>query len=186
MKNQLLLTLCLLITLMTACKDAAPKEEAKAAAPAVASAPTVTAPVEFADMKYADILKTGQAALAKGDVTAWMTAFADNAVYAWGNGDSLAGKPAITQYWTKRRAEVIDSISFSNHIFLPIKVNNPQSVEAPGIWVLSWYMINAKYKPSGKRMVQWSHADAHFNADGKIDRLIQYLDMAKVNAAMKK
>ena len=108
MKNQLLLTLCLLITLMTACKDATPKEEAKAAAPGVASAPAVTPPVEFADMKYADILKSGQAALAKGDVPAWMASFADNAVYSWGNGNSIAGKPAITQYWTKRRAEVYD------------------------------------------------------------------------------
>lgn len=98
----------------------------------------------------------------------------------------IAGKPAITEYWTKRRAEVIDSISFSNPIYLPIKVNAPQSIEAPGIWVLSWYMVNAKYKVSGKRMIQWIHSDSHFNENGKADRLIQYIDNDKIKAAMEK
>jgi hypothetical protein len=90
------------------------------------------------------------------------------------------------RYWTKRRAEVIDSISFSNHIYLPININPSQSIEAPGIWVLSWYMVNAKYKSSGKRMIQWIHTDTHFNENGQVDRLIQYVDNDKIKAAMKK
>ena len=154
-----------------------------AAAPVVAEAKTQ--PAEFADAKYADIGRQGVAALSSGDIDGWMKTFADNAVYVWNNGDSLAGKEAITAYWKKRRTEMIDSISFSNQIWLPIKVNQPQSVEQPGVWVLGWYMVSAKYK-TGKRMQQWIHADLHFDAADKIDRMIQYLDRVPINAAMAK
>jgi len=141
-------------------------------------------PAEFADMKYAGIGKKGLDELSRGDIDGWMTSFADNAVYLWNSGDSLVGKQAITDYWKKRRADVIDSVTYSNHIFLPIKVNRPQSVEAPGIWLLSWYRIDAKYK-TGKRMTQWAHADMHFDAADKIDRVILYLDRAPINEASK-
>ena len=132
-----------------------------------------------------DVGKKGIAALSAGDVEGWMNGYADNAVYVWNNGDSIAGKAAITAYWKKRRTEAIDSISFTNAIFLPIKVNQPQSVEAPGVWLLGWYQVNAKYK-TGKRMTQWIHTDMHFDANDKIDRVIQYLDRAPINAAMMK
>ena len=115
-----------------------------------------------------------------------MNTFADNAMYRWNNGDSLVGKKAISDYWKKRRTEAIDSISFSNDIWLSVKVNEPQqTVQAPGVWLLGWYAINAKYK-TGKRMMQWIHADMHFDAQDKIDIFIQYLDRAPINAAMKK
>lgn len=120
-----------------------------------------------------------------GDIDGWMATFADNAVYVWNNGDSIAGKPAITAYWKKRRSDVIDSISFTNQIWLPIKVNQPQSVEQPGVWLLSWHLTMAKYK-TGKRMAQWMHTDYHFDASDKIDRVIQYLDRVPINAATKK
>jgi hypothetical protein len=115
----------------------------------------------------------------------YMASYADNAVYQWNSGDSLAGKPAISEYWTKRRTELIDSLTFSNEIWLPIKVNQPQSVEAPGIWLLGWYQVNAKYK-TGKRMGQWMHIDFHFDATDKIDRVIQYVDRVPINAALAK
>ena len=143
------------------------------------------APAEFADAKYAAIGKKGIAALSSGDVDGWMNGYADNAVYVWNNGDSIAGKSAITEYWKKRRTEVIDSISFSNDIWLPVKVNKPQSVEAPGVWLLGWYQVSAKYK-TGKRMAQWIHTDMHFDANDKIDRVIQYIDRAPINAATAK
>jgi len=79
----------------------------------------------------------------------------------------------------------MDSITFSNAIWLPVKVNKPQSIEAPGVWLLSWYMINVKYK-TGKRVVQWIHTDLHFDANDKIDRVIMYLDRAPINEATKK
>ncbi len=150
-----------------------------------ADAAATTAPAAFADAKYADIGRRGVAALSSGDIDGWMADFADNAVYLWNNGDSLVGKAAISAYWKKRRTEVMDSIGFSNQIWLPITVNQPQSVEQAGTWVLGWYMVKAKYK-TGKTMQQWIHTDLHFDAADKIDRTIQYLDRVPINAAMNK
>src|SRR5689334_13052764 len=78
-----------------------------------ASASTGTEPkdVEFADSKYVDIAKAGMRNLESGDIDAWMANYADNAVYRWNNLDSLVGKAAISDYWKKRRADVIDSMS---------------------------------------------------------------------------
>jgi hypothetical protein len=172
------------LVLLIACNNEKPadnKESTEAGSTATAS----NAPIAFADMKYADIAGKGIDALSAGNVESWMNDFADNAVYQWNNGDSLVGKNAIADYWKKRRTEVLDSINFTNRIFLPVNVYKPQSVEQPGIWVLSWYQTNAKYK-TGKRMVQWIHTDLHFNANDKIDRVIQYLDRMPIAEAMKK
>ena len=163
-------------------KAAEPKTEATPAA----TTETKMAPAEFADAKYATIGKKALAALSAGDVDGWLGSYADNAVYVWNNGDSIAGKAAITAYWKKRRSETIDSITFINQIFLPIKVNQPQSVEQPGVWLLGWYQTTAKYKTTGKKMTQWIHTDMHFDAGDKIDRVIMYLDRVPINAAMTK
>ncbi|MBC7884133.1 MAG: nuclear transport factor 2 family protein, partial [Saprospiraceae bacterium] len=152
--------------------------------PMDAAKSTEMAPVEFADAKYTDIGKAGIAALSSGDIAKWMESYADNAIYRWNNGDSLVGKPAIAEYWTKRRGEVIDSISFHDDIWLPVKVNTPvNAVQAPGVWLLGWYRTTAKYK-NGKSMTQWIHTDFHFDANDKIDLVIQYLDRASINAAL--
>jgi hypothetical protein len=140
-------------------------------------------PAEFADPKYAEIGRSALDAFSRGDIDGWMAGYADNAVYSWNNGDSLAGKPAIDGYWRKRRLETLDTISFSNAIFLPVKVNQPQSVEASGVWLLVWHQIDAVYF-TGKRVVQWIHTDYHFNENDKIDRVIQYVDRAPINAAL--
>jgi hypothetical protein len=184
MKNLLLGAVCSFFLFLIACNGAKPAD-----APADASATkdtTMTAPAEFADMKYGETVKGMVASLSKGDMASWLGNFSDNAVYAWNNGDSLAGKAAISEYWTKRRGDVIDSLWFDKQIYLPVKVNKPQSIEAPGVWVLSWYEVTAKYKPTGKSMTQWIHSDAHFDANGKVDRWIQYSDRAVINAAMTK
>jgi hypothetical protein len=145
---------------------------------------TETAPQDatFADAKYAAIGKKGVAALSAGDVDGWMSNYAHNAVYVWNSGDSIAGKTAIADYWKKRRTEVIDSISFSKSIWLPVNVNKPQSTEKPGVWLLCWYQVDAKYK-TGKRMTQWIHTDIHFTANDSIDRVIMYLDRSLIAAA---
>jgi hypothetical protein len=142
-------------------------------------------PAEFADQKYTEIGKKMFDALSKGDMAGYLAGYANNAVYVWNYGDSLAGKKAITDYWTKRRMEILDSLEFSNEIWLPIKVNQPQSVEAPGVWLLGWYQVNARYK-TGKTMTQWMHIDLHFDVNNKIDRVIQYVDRVPINAAMTK
>ena len=181
-----LLSLAFISSLFFACTNSKPADTAAITSDsAVAAAPAKPQPAEFADSKYADICRKGNAALSSGDIDGWMSSFADNALYQWNNGDSLSGKAAIAAYWKKRRGEVIDSISFRNEIFLPIKVNQPQSIEQPGIWVLGWAQVSAKYK-TGKRMFQAIHTDMHFDANDKIDRVIQYLDRAPINAATKK
>jgi hypothetical protein len=141
---------------------------------------------EFADAKYADIGKQLLQKFESGDIDSWVNLFADNAVYSWSSGDSLAGKKAIADYWKNRRMNVIDSIHFTNDIWLPIKVNQPQKgPDAPGNWLLSWYQVEVKYKAS-KKLGFWVHTDYHFDASDKIDRAIQYIDMAPIKAATMK
>jgi hypothetical protein len=141
---------------------------------------------EFADARYTEMGKKMLAQFQNNDVDSWISDYDDNAVYQWSSGDSLAGKKAISDYWKNRRNNVIDSISFSNDIWLPIKVNTPQrGPDAPGIWLLSWYQVNVKYK-NGKKLMFWVHADHHFNANDKIDRTIQYIDRAPINKALGK
>jgi hypothetical protein len=141
-------------------------------------------PAEFADAKYADIGKSALAAMASGDINAYMSIFADNAKYYWNSGDSLIGKAAIADYWAKRRSTVIDSLSFMNEIWLPVKVNEPQQqVQSPGVWLLSWYQVRSKYK-NGKTMSQWVHNDFHFDANDKVDEVVQYIDRAPIIAAL--
>jgi len=185
MKNQLPWALCLFVLFMLSCKAETTTEKADDTTTTVDTTAAM-APAEFADPKYSEIVRNGQAAFSSGDIASWMASFADNAVYAWNNGDSLAGKQAISEYWTKRRSEVIDTIMFENQIYLPVKVNTPQSVEQTGVWVLAWYQTTAKYTSTGKSMTQWMHSDTHFDANDKIDRVINYLDRAPINAALTK
>lgn len=169
---------------LIACNNDKPAEQKdQTAVPAVTE--QKMQPAEFADPKYMAIGKNALDALSKGDIAGWMNGYADNAVYQWNNGDSLVGKALITDYWTKRRTEVIDSISFSNIIWLPVKVNQPQSIEQPGIWLLGWYRVTSKYK-TGRTMTQLLHTDMHFNANDQIDRVIQYIDRVPIVEALKK
>jgi hypothetical protein len=139
---------------------------------------------EFADARYADIGKKMGAQLKSGDVDGWVSNYADDAKYRWSAGDSLSGKAEIAKYWGDRRKNVIDSIDFLNEIWLPIKINTPQTkFDAPGVWLLSWYMVSVKYK-NGKKLMFWTHTDHHFNANDKIDQTIQYIDRAPINKAL--
>lgn len=107
-------------------------------------------------------------------------------MYRWNNGDSLAGKKAIVDYWKARRSNVIKTIDFTDDIWLAVKVNTPANrYQAPGNWVLGWFRTTAKYV-TDKSMVQWIHTDYHINDDGKIDLCIQYVDREPINAAAKK
>lgn len=168
--------------LLTACNNPKPEETAETTP---ATTETKAQPAEFADPKYAEIGKSGLASMSSGDVDGWSSNWADNIVWQWNNGDSVVGKAAVVKYWKNRRTNLIDSISFSNQIWLPVKVNQPQATEEAGVWLLSWYSTNAKYK-TGKRMIQSIHTVQHFDANDKIDRVIQYLDRVPINAAMAK
>ena len=143
-------------------------------------------PAEFADAKYMDMGKQMMQKFESGDIDSWVNMFADKALYCWSSGVSLAGQKAIADYWKNRRTNVIDSIHFTNDIWLPIKINQPQKgPDAPGNWLLSWYQVNSKYK-SGKKLQFWVHTDYHFDASDKIDQAIQYIDMAPIKAATMK
>jgi hypothetical protein len=171
----------LAMSLFAACTNERPSEKKSEAA----AVETKLQPAEFADTKYAEIGKRMIASLSSGDMAGYLVAYADNAVYQWNNGDSLAGKSAISDYWIKRRTGLLDSLTFSNEIWLPVKINEPQSIEAPGVWLLGWYQVNARYK-TGKRMVQWMHIDMHFDANDKVDRVVHYVDRVPINAALTK
>ncbi len=54
-------------------------------------------------------------------------------------------------------------------------VHRPQATEAAGIWSLSWYIINAKYKNGVKANIP-AHQVSHFDENGKIDRFVHYFD----------
>jgi hypothetical protein len=139
---------------------------------------------EFADAKYAEWGKKMIDQFSAGNMDAWLNNFADTAVYQWSSGDRLTGKKAISDYWMKRRTEVIDSIKMSNDIWLPLKVNTPQKgPDVPGIWLMGWYQVDVKYK-NGKKLTFWTHIDNHYDASDKIDRSIQYIDMAPIKAAL--
>lgn len=168
------------LLVITACNNEAKQE----ASTEPAATETKPAPAEFADAKYAQIGKDFLANMSSGNMDSWANSMVDNVVWLWNNGDSIAGKQAVVAYWKDRRTNAIDSISFSNDIWLPVKVNTPQKNEQPGVWLLGWYQISAKYK-TGKSMSQWSHIDYHFDANEKVDRVIQYLDRVPINAASK-
>ena len=143
------------------------------------------AQAEFADQKYTEIGKKMTDQLSSGDVDGWVSNFSDNAMYRWSSGDSLAGKTAILNYWKERRTKVIDSLTITSQVWLPIKVNKSQVEKAdiPGIWLLSWYMVQAKYK-NGKKLIFWVHTDFHFDNADKVDLAIQYIDRAPINKAL--
>ena len=177
----------LLAALLVACgeqkTDDATMVKTATAEPSATNAKHI--PAEFADMKYADYGRKMIAAMEQGKIEEWGNLYADDARYYWSGGDSLVGKKAILDYWTKRRAEVVESISFSNDIWTPLKVNQPQKgPDLPGVWLLSWYQVKVSYK-NGKQPIQfWVHTDHHFDANDKIDRTIQYIDRLPIEKAM--
>jgi hypothetical protein len=141
---------------------------------------------EFADAKYVDMGKKDLEQFANGDIDGWLSSFGDHARFNWSSGDSLVGKAAITSYWKERRTKVIDSISYTNDIWLPIKVNKPQKgPDVAGVWLLGWYQAHVKYK-NGKRLVFWVHADNHYDSTDKIDLKVEYIDRAPINKALGK
>ena len=173
-----------MIIFLVACQDQAETSEpleGRGDTTAVSGQPM---PSEFADPKYMDMGKQLMQQFADENIDAYGEQFADNAVYLWSSGDSLTGKQAIVNYWKQRFTNVIDTIQMSNDIWLPIKVNQPQQgPDMPGVWLIGWHQVNVKYK-NGKELQFWVHTDYHYNESDKIDRAIQYLDRAPINAAL--
>jgi hypothetical protein len=170
--------------LLFSCTNSTTAPNSKDTTSAMNAAPATPPQSEFADARYTEMGKKVMSQLASGDIKGMMDGYADNAVYIWSAGDSLAGKAAIDKYWTDRRSKVIDSVSFANDIWLPLKVNRPQQgPDIPGIWLLSWTEVHVKYK-TGPKLVFWVHTDYHFDQADKIDRQITYIDRAPINKAL--
>ena len=171
--------------MLFSCNNEKKEDTAAASNTATPNASTTDAKIpqiEITDAKYTAIGKRSLQSLEKGDIAGMVSDYADTASYRWNSGDSLMGKKAITDYWTKRRTQVIDSLKLSQDIWLPVKVNRPQQNEQTGVWLMEWNFVEAKYK-NGKRMAQWTHFLMHFNSADKIDNVIQFIDKAPINAA---
>jgi hypothetical protein len=166
--------------LLWACTQPKPEPEA---APAVET----KKPIEIGESKYVDIGKQFSKSLADGNIDAMGELLADDAKFFWNYGDSLIGKKAIVDYWKERRGKVIDTLTFSNPIWLAVDVNEagPDAAE-PGTWVLSWNAVSATYASTGKTMTQYTHQASHFDENDKIDYIAQYLDRMSIQAALKK
>jgi hypothetical protein len=180
MKVPFIALLC--ATTMLACT----KPAEKPAEPVAETEVKPTPDIEFADAKYTEIGKKGMNAMMAGDIDAWSTMLADNARYIWSSGDSLVGKQAIHDYWKDRRGNMIDSITFVNDIWLPVKVNKSQrGPDRIGVWLFNWYLVKVKYK-NNQKLQMWVHNDWHFDANDKVDIVVQYIDRAPINAALAK
>lgn len=180
MRNILLGAVCLIM--LAACKN-----EADENTPAtIAGESTKTPPpVEFADQKYIDMGKKAMDKFAAGDIDGWASNFSDNIKFRWSAGDSLSSKAEVVKYWKDRRANVIESLELSDGIWLPVTVNEPQSIESKGTWLLNWHKVKATYK-NKETLTFWVHIDMHYNNEGQVDEVIQYIDRAPIQAAVEK
>lgn len=141
-------------------------------------------PAEIADARYIDMGKAMMKDFAAGNIDAWGQTLADNVVYQYSSGDSLAGKQAVMDYWKDRYARVVKTVTMANDIWLPMQVNVPQKgPDMPGLWLLNWSEVTAEYR-NGKTLKFWVHQSIHLNPSEKVDRIVMYMDRAPVNAAL--
>jgi len=142
-------------------------------------------PAELLDLGVAAPVANALAAFSKGDLDGMVANYDDNIKYQWSNGDSLLGKQAVKDYYAGRW-KLIESLSFSKEIKLPVQVNESQQPDAapPGTWVLYWVMTHVKYK-NGKELNFWQHSVNHLNDAGKIDYVGQYIDRYPIMEATK-
>ena len=172
-----------LSTILFACNNQK-KEEAAATPDAVTTTDAPKTGDEILAMSEGDEAKNSLMAFSKGDVNGMTALYDDNARFLWSGGDSLIGKKAIQDYYTGRW-KLIDSLTISGQVILPVKVNVSQTPgHTVGKWVLVWSNIHVKYK-NGKKISFWTHVDYHYNDAGKVDVAIQYIDRHPILEATK-
>ncbi len=170
---------------LASCKKDQVAQNMETASMTASSAETEEPAMAFADAKYVEIGKRTMNALSKGSMDMWAQNYAEDVRYHWNAGDSLVGKPAVEKFWRERRGNIIESLTFSEQIWIPIQVNKPQATEQAGVWLLSWHKTTAKYK-GGATMVQWMHTAYHFDSKDKINQVVQYIDRVPIAAALAK
>ena len=167
-----------------ACNNETKKDET-AVAPEVKSDKPM-APVELImDSNLVNSVKATLTAFENKDVNGFTASMDDNVIYTWSGGDSLKGKQAVKDYYTGR-FNIIETIKFSNQIFLPVQANQSPNggVTSAGKWMLYWYMVDVKYK-NGKAIHFWVHNAQHYNSADKADQIIQYIDKHPIMEATK-
>lgn len=161
------------------------KDETSAASTADSAATAEKPVVELLPPATADIVKTANEAFSKGDMDGFVAGMDDNIMFRFSGGDSLVGKQAVKDYFTARR-NLIETITFSNDILLPVMANqSPNGGATPaGKWLLAWHQADVKYK-NGKALTFWFHVTQHINDAGKADLMTQFIDRAPIIAASK-
>lgn len=149
------------------------------------STPEKKAATEILELSEADGVKAGLAAFTKGDIDGMTAGFDDNIRYIFSGGDSLIGKQAVKDYYTGRW-KLIDSVMYSEEIYLPIRINESQSPKyaTVGKWIFSWGLAHVKYK-NGKKLNFWVHTDYYYNDAGKVATVVQFLDRYPIMQATK-
>lgn len=149
------------------------------------AAPAKKMPIELMDPSIGEPFRAATEAFSKGDVDGFTANYADNIRFFNSSGDSLIGREAVKTYFEGRR-KLMDSVSFAEHIFLPVQIN-----EAPagttvqtGKWLLHWTRIDVKYK-NGKKIRFYYHQVNHFNDANKVDFAATYYDRTPIIAATK-
>jgi hypothetical protein len=178
-----IISVIVIAALLFACNNEEKKAETSAPD---ASGDKAKAPVELImDSNLVASARAAFTAFENKDVNGYTANMDDNVMFRWSGGDSLVGKQAVKDYYTGRY-NIIDTIRFSNHIFLPIMANvSPNGGVTPGgKWMLSWYTVNVKYK-NGKAISFWAHNAQHYNDAGKIDQFAQYIDRHPIMEATK-
>lgn len=141
-----------------------------------------TASMELLPMVVTEPIKAAFEAFSKKDVDGFTAGLAEDVRYFWSSGDSLIGKQAVKDYYSRRFA-LLDTITFTDHIFVPLQMYEPQSPNVPtGKWILHWANAHATYK-NGKHINFWVHQVNHYNEAGMIDYQDQYLDRSQIAAA---
>jgi len=168
---------------LISCADKAEENTTPATTTAVAD-DTKKGGDEVLPMSETDGIKKSLTAFSNGDIDGMTADYADTVFMLWSSMDTLRGKTAIQDYY-KARWKLIDSINYSDHILVPLKVNTQQSMYAPtGKWILAWSFAHVKYK-NGKKLDLWVHNVYHYNDAGKIGFIGQYLDRQPITAATK-
>ena len=178
-----IISVIIIAAFLFACNDAKKESETTTTD---SKSETGKAPVELInDSNLINSVKAAFTAFENKDIEGYTANLADNVMFRWSGGDSLAGKQAVKDYYTGR-FNIIDNIKYSNHIFLPIMSNvSPNGGETPaGKWMLTWFQTNVKYK-NGKAIQFWAHNAQHYNDAGKIDVFAQYIDRHPIIEASK-
>ena len=170
-------------TIFISCAEKAEeKPTSEISAPAAETKKPAT---EVLDPSEADAVKAGLTAFTKGDIDGMTASFDDNVRYFFSGGDSLIGKQKVKDYFSGRW-KLIDSVTYSETILLPVRINESQSPQyaTPGKWVFSWNFTHVKYK-NGKWIHFWIHTDYHYDDAGKVNTVVQFIDRQPIIEATK-